>query len=258
LRAPGEPAAPSSRLRPCKSLNASQNEPRALENAPLAAHNDAGFNGDTRLKNIAWILPASVLLVATAFAAGSSTSSNGRKLYKWVDEQGVTHYGDQVPPEYATQERQVINSQGIELDHLEAQKTPEQLAEEDKRKQEGLQRASRDKNLLSTYVSVQEIERLRDQRLTLLTDQIKVTTQFLELLNGKLTKLRSSSMNYKPYSGDANAPPMPDQMAEDLVRVGNDIRTQEENLREKRAEAASMSQQFDSDIARFKELKGTH
>ena len=30
---------------------------------------------------------------------------------------------------------------------------------------------------------------------------------------------------------------MTDQLAEDLVRVGSDIRTQEENLREKRSEA---------------------
>ena len=47
-------------------------------------------------------------------------------------------------------------------------------------------------------------------------------------------------------------------MAEDLVHVGNDIRTQEENLREKRAEVAAMTQEFDSDIARYKELKGIH
>ena len=36
------------------------------------------------------------------------------------------------------------------------------------------------------------------------------------------------------------------------------IHTQEENLREKHTEAADMSQKFDADIARFKELKGTH
>jgi hypothetical protein len=65
-------------------------------------------------------------------------------------------------------------------------------------------------------------------------------------------------MRFKPYSSDANAPPMTDQVAEDLVRVGADIRTQEENLREKRAEEAAMSKQFDSDIARFKQLKGIH
>ena len=49
----------------------------------------------------------------------------------------------------------------------------------------------RDRNLLNTYGSVAEIERLRDQRLALVADQIKVKGQFLEILNGQLEKLRS-------------------------------------------------------------------
>ena len=51
---------------------------------------------------------------------------------------------------------------------------------------------------------------------------------------------------------------MTDQLAEDLVRVGSDIHTQEENLREKRTEQANMTQEFEGDITRFKELKGIH
>ena len=180
-------------------------------------------------------------------------------MYEWKDDQGITHYGDRIPPEYATQEHRVINGQGIEVERTEAQKTPEQLADEDQKKTRCRGSArNRDKNLLNTYVSVQEIEHLRDQRLTLLTDQIKVTNQFLEMLNGKLNKLRAISARYKPYSEDPNAPPMTDQLAEDLVRVGNDIRTQQENLRQKRSEEAIMSKQFESDIERFKELKGIH
>ena len=211
-----------------------------------------------RLKNIACTaLCAVILLASPGFAAGAGASS-GRTLYKWVDEQGVTHYGDRIPPEYAAQEKQVINSQGVEISRLEAQKSPEVLAAEDQKRAEAEQSRNRDRNLLNTYASVQEIERLRDQRVTLLTDQIKVTSQFLELLNGKLKKLRVSSMHFKPYSGDPKAPAMPDQIAEDLVRVGNDMRTQEQNLREKRSEESIMSRQFDSDIVRFKELKGIH
>jgi len=236
---------------------ASQIEDWPLENAWAQAHNGAGFNGVSLLKNLAWILCTSVLLVSLTFAANSSTTPT-RKMYKWVDEQGLVHYGDHIPPEYAMQEQQVMNGQGIEVNRLEAQKTPEQLAEEDQKKLEAEQRVARDKNLLNTYVSVQEIERLRDQRLNLLTDQIKVTGQFLEILNGKLKKLTANGMLYKPYSDDPKAGSMPDQIAEDLVRVSNDIRTQQENLREKRSEEATMSQQFENDIARFKELKGIH
>ncbi len=191
------------------------------------------------------------LLCSGAAAAGG----NGRTLYKWVDDQGVTHYGDRIPPEYAAQEQHIINSQGVEINRLEAQKTAEQTAADEQKKADAEQRLSRDKNLLNTYVSIQEIERLRDQRLDLVTDQIKVTTQFLDTLNGRMKKLRVSSMHFKPYNGDAKAPPMPDQVVEDLVRLATDINTQEQNLRQKHGEESTMKQQFESDIGRFKELK---
>jgi Domain of unknown function (DUF4124) len=210
-----------------------------------------------RLKNLAWVLCAVLLLAAWSFSAHAA-ASNTRKLYKWVDEQGITHYGDHIPPEYANQEQHIVNSQGVETEHVDAQKTPEQLAAEEQKKLDAEQRASRDRNLLNTYSAVSEIERLRDQRLALLSDQIKVTGQFLEILDGRMKKLRVNSMRFKPYSSDPKAAPMPDQVAEDLVRVGNDMRTQEENLREKRSEEATMRKQFESDIARFKELKGIH
>jgi Domain of unknown function (DUF4124) len=211
---------------------------------------------DMRLKTAAWILCATTVLALPGFVA--SPASNGRVVYKWVDEQGITHYGDHIPPEYAAQEQHVINSQGVEINRLDAQKTPEQLAADDKKKVDAEQSRNRDRNLLNTYASVQEIERLRDQRVTLLSDQIKVTSQFLEVLNGRLKKLRAGSLNFRPYSSDPKAPAMPDQFAEDLVRLGNDIRTQEQNLSEKHSEETTMSKQFESDIARFKELKAIH
>lgn len=210
------------------------------------------------MKQLTWIICAWISLAAAALAAGPSTPGSDKRFYEWVDEQGVKHYGDRIPPEYAAQEHRVLNAQGIELEHTEAQKTPEQLAEEDRKTVTAAERASRDRNLLNSYVSVQEIERLRDQRLALLSDQIKVTGQFLDTLNKKMSTLRVASSHFKPYSPDPKAPPMTDQLAEDLVRVSSDIVTQEDNLREKRSEEATMSRQFETDIARFKELKGIH
>ena len=198
-----------------------------------------------------------ILSLGLLLALGTTAGADGSKrtLYKWVDDQGVTHYGDRIPPEYASQEQHIINSQGVEINRLEAQKSPEQLAQEEQKRQAAEERESRDRNLLNTYVSVQEIERLRDQRLNLLTDQIKVTNQFLDTLNGRMKKLRVSSMHFRPYNTDEKAPSMPDQVAEDLVRLQNDIHTQEQNLRQKRGEEATMKKQFEGDIDRFKELK---
>ena len=215
---------------------------------------------DRFLKNVAWILCLCGLLAfplaaGAAAPTGSGPSNNGRVLYKWVDKDGVTHYGDHVPPEYASQEQHILNSQGYEIKKLDAQKSADQLAAEEKNRLDADQRQLRDKNLLSTYASVQEIERLRDQRLTLIADQIKVTTQFLENLNGRMKKMRTDSMRFRPYNADPKAPSMPDQLAEDLVRLSADMHTQEQNLKQKRSEEATMSIQFESDIDRFKELK---
>jgi len=110
--------------------------------------------------------------------------------------------------------------------------------------------------LLNTYASVQEIERLRDQRVTLLPIR---SSHFAisRSVERETEKLRVSSMHFKPYSSDPR-PRHAGSDRRDLVRVGNDMRTQEQNLREKRSEESIMSKQFDSDIARFKELKGIH
>lgn len=198
------------------------------------------------------------MLLALCCALGQPRQAVGRDVYRWVDDHGVVHYGDQVPPQYATRERDVVNSEGVVVQRMAAQKTPEQIAAEQARKRAIEEKASRDRNLLNTYVSVQEIERLRDQRLALLADQIKVTSQFLDILNGRLTRLRANSMHFQPYSHSPNAQPMPDQLADDLVRVTNDIHTQQQNLAEKHREETAMRDQFSSDIQRFKELKGIH
>jgi hypothetical protein len=238
----------------------SQTEELPLEKAARSAHNGSPLHLEDRfLKNVAWILWVCALL-ALRVAQGvpappGSPSDNGRVLYKWVDKDGVTHFGDRVPPEYASQEQHVLNSRGYEINHVDAQKSAEQLAADEQKRLDMEQSQTRDRNLLSTYASVQEIERLRDQRVQLVADQIKVTNQFLDTLNGRMKKMRGDTLRFRPYSNDPKAPPMPDQLTEDLVRLKMDMHTQEQNLLQKRAEESSMSIQFESDIDRFKELK---
>jgi len=197
---------------------------------------------------------AVMMLVAAGAPAGAQES--GRRLYKWTDDKGQVHYGDHVPDEYANQERHIFNKQGIEVEKVEAQKTPDQMAADEQKKSAAEERRRRDHNLVATFGSVEEIERLRDQRLGLLTDQIKVAVQFLEILHNRLDKLRADSMRFKPYSDKPGAAKLPDLMAEDMSRVGGDIHTQEDNLRQKRSEEADLRTQFSADITRYKELKG--
>ena len=57
-----------------------------------------------------------VLLVIAAFVLPSNSSAQaGPRLYKWTDANGVVHYGDKVPPEFANIDRDVLNTHGVQV-----------------------------------------------------------------------------------------------------------------------------------------------
>lgn len=157
-------------------------------------------------------LPAvSVALALAAFAVDSAgAASNGARnpekkgdvTYKWVDEKGITHYGDYVPPEYAKRERAVLNEEGVVIRKLEAEKSPEQRAAEALRLRDTEARKQHDQFLLNTYTSVDDIETLRDQRLEQIVGQSAAATQYVESLNSRLTGLQAKAQLFKPYSSE--------------------------------------------------------
>ena len=102
---------------------------------------------------LAVLLGAAALLAAAAYAAPSS-SKQGGIAYKWVDEQGVVHYGDHIPPQYAQQDREVLNSQGVPVGHVEAAPTPEQAAAAALKKAEVFKQRQHDSFLMSTFTEV--------------------------------------------------------------------------------------------------------
>jgi hypothetical protein len=203
------------------------------------------------------------LLLAVAIAGGSpcaGAAQPGQKekpVYKWVDEKGVVHYGDSVPAQYSKQERRILNDQGVEIGRLEAERSEAQRVEDEIRRQALASARQRDQILLTTYVSAEQIEQLRDQRLDLIDGQLKVSRQYLDTLHKRLEVLQSQAQFYSPYSSNSGAQAMPDQLAEDLVRTLNEIRMQERVLTSKNKEQTELRAQFQSDLERYRELKAS-
>jgi hypothetical protein len=208
------------------------------------------------------ITAASLLLATTALWTGSAAFGAGAtqgtsSTYRWVDEKGEVHYGDRVPPEYATKERSILNQEGVEVKRLEAQKTPEQLAADEKRDQDLAHQKQHDQFLLTTYATVKDIEALRDLRLDQIEGQIRAGTQYIESIDARLLALQGRTLVFKPYSPRQDARRMPDDLAENLVHTMNEARTQRVAMDAKRAEKESVRQQFQSDIDRYRELKSS-
>ncbi len=207
------------------------------------------------------VLVASAALGAAAAAAPASHSSQSSQkgiAYRWVDEQGVVHYGDHIPPQYASQDRAILNSQGVEVGHLDAQKTPEEEAAATRIREAQMKQRQHDAFLVSTYTSVKDIEALRDMRLDQLKGQRAAAEQYLESLRARLSSLQSRALSYRPYSTRTDAWRMPDDLAENLVHTLNELRLQSSALAAKGAEETALRAQFQSDIERYRELHAIH
>jgi hypothetical protein len=192
--------------------------------------------------------------VLAAAAANSPSTITPSKTYRWTDNNGVVHYGDSVPAEYAGKERAVLNGQGVEVGHIDGNKSAAELAQQAQAAELARQRAQRDQTLLSTYVSAKDIEALRDERLAQIEGQVQASSTYIESLATRLGALQERAMQFKPYSSDANARRMPDELAEELTRTASEAHSQRKALDAKRKEQADMRAQFESDIQRFREL----
>jgi len=188
-------------------------------------------------------------------ATTSSSTGKGAVTYRWTDDQGVVHYGDSVPPQYAQKERAVLNSRGVEMRTLDAQKTPEQLVAAQRAQQEVLKQKQHDAFLMNTYTSVKDIEALRDLRLDQLHGQRVAAEQYVDSLNSRLSALQTRAKNFKPYNSRPAAHRMPDDVAEDLVHTLNELRTQSNALTAKTEEETNVRAEFQADIERYRELR---
>ena len=212
-----------------------------------------------RASRITFLLSCAALLVGVCVASAQNpSSSKGPIAYRWVDEQGVVHYGDHIPPQYANKERQVLNSQGVEVGRQDAQKTPEQLASDAREHASQIRQRQHDAFLITTYTSVKDIEALRDVRLEQLRGQRTAAEQYVESLRSRLASLQTLALNFQPYSSNASARRMPDDLAENLVRTVNELDVQSRALAAQGEEATSLRAQFQADIERYRALHTIH
>jgi hypothetical protein len=209
------------------------------------------------------IVTTTIVVLATLYSdlsAAQNRPASREAFFRCKDRNGHIQYGDSMPEECIGQDTEVLNAKGMPVRLIEGeatrQKRLQREAEEAKVRKEKERRALRDRTLIDTFLTVEDIERLRDQRLEQLTAQYQVTEQNIANLRERQGRLQGQVARFKPYSDKPNAPPLPENLAAEMVNTVNGIRVYEESLSANRKERAELTEQFDSDIKRFKELKG--
>ncbi|GFE80888.1 hypothetical protein GCM10011487_28880 [Steroidobacter agaridevorans] len=206
-----------------------------------------------------------VAIVASgvAFAAQKQQKKSNptdEAYFRCKDVNGQQLFSDSMPMGCQGQDTEVLNAHGsvlrvIEGDRTRAARLAREAGESLERKQKQ-ERELRDRMLLETYLSVEDIERLRDQRLEMLVAQHRATEQTIVNMRERQSRLETQIARFKPYSTKPGAPPLPDHLAEEMVNTVNSMKVYEESLEKNLVEQTEIEASFSADIKRFKELKG--
>lgn len=179
------------------------------------------------------------------------------KLYKWVDDNGITHYGETIPPEYANKDRVELNKAGRVIKSEEVNTPERRLAreKEEARKREdaraALEQQRHDKTLINTYSNVQEIDLARRRSLQQVDARINVLNSYLKTASDNLLALQAEADN----NTKANKI-IPDSLQEDLQDAQDRLTKLQRDMEKPKAEKATLEKRFEADKIRYMELTG--
>ena len=194
-----------------------------------------------------------------ALAAAAGAAGREGTVYRWVDDEGIVHFDDSVPPEYRDQNKDILTFEGIKVGTIRGRRTAEELEAERVAAELALQmelQKRADKALLQTYLSIDEIRMHRDRRVELFQAQSRVTQLFLTNLSGRLLVLEREASRYQPYSDDSDAELVDPDLVDEISQTKSTIERHEANLQKFQTDELQIVARFEGDISRFKTLKG--
>jgi hypothetical protein len=197
-----------------------------------------------------------------AFAAKKKpkTSNTHEAVYRCKDANGQSHFGQSIPAVCIGRDIDVLDNTGRvvrRIDNASVLALRAEQQELEAARQKAIELAAqRDHTLLATYLTVTDIERLRDNRLEILVLQSQTTREYIANLRERENRLIQDVQRFRPYSERPHAPAVPDHLAEEMVNTINGLQVYQEELAKNTSEQTRLREEFDRDIARFKELKG--
>ncbi len=210
----------------------------------------AGTSGNATwsraLATLALLVLAALILRAPAVHATT---------YKWVDDKGVVHYTDKLPPEAINKGSVELNKQGLTVKKNDPALTPEQRrareAEEERASQAQKARdelARKDRALLQTYTTESEIDLAKSRALSTIDGQMQSSQAYSATLNKKKQELtaRLAALGDKPA---------PAALDRELANVIDELAKQADLIAAKQKEIAVATARYDADKQRWRELR---
>ncbi len=186
-------------------------------------------------------LRGAFLLACLTFFGWSGVAQ--AELYRWTTKDGIVHYGDNMPSSQAMDGYDLINPvTGETIRHIDRAKTEKELAAEaaaeqaaEKKRAAAEAQSQHDRMLLDLYVTTDDLERAKKQR--------------LDEIDGLIAQTKNAIARADARSnGD-------DQPASEKKAAFRDILQLRKNLFDLKERRNEVVKQFDSDLHRFEQLQ---
>ncbi len=179
------------------------------------------------------------------------------KIVKWVDDQGVTHYGTTIPPEYAQKGHEELNERGIKIKHVDRAPTPEEIARKQelealRREQERIvaEQRARDQVLLNMFRNEDDLIMVRDGKLAQIDGQVRIKKARVEQLKQRLSKWQAAAAARERRGKK----PTPKQL-ENLANIQSQLENTYAGIVEKKADKKRIAAKYAYELERFRQLK---
>lgn len=197
------------------------------------------------------------LLLAGLVFGGALCANVEAKLYKWVDDNGTTHYGETIPPEYANKDASRLSDKGRVEKHIERLTPDEQRTRdaEDAKKsaaqQAAIESKRRDTALLNTFSNENEIDLSRNRNLQQVEARINSISTMLNSAKAVLAEHRKEQDGLLQQNKNT-----PKSLLEDIEESEAHVAKLQKELAQNEQERANVQARFEADKARYRELRG--
>lgn len=200
-------------------------------------------------------LPARVVIASALLLALFAALPAHPATYKWVDEKGVVHYTDKLPPEIANKGGTMLDKQARPVKKIDPAPSAEQVrareAEDEQRRlmaKANEEIARRDRALVSSYTTEGEIDLARSRALGTIDAQLDSSHAYTSQLVKRREELaaRRAALAGKP---------LPAALEREIESTESEFEKTAALIDQKKKERVAVLARYDADRARWRELK---
>lgn len=176
----------------------------------------------------------------------------------WTNRDGVRECGNVVPPEYAQQGHVEKSDEGFVVRTQKRAKTQAEVDQERKREAENAtqqhlhsEQTKRDRVLLATFTTLSDLMLTRDSQVRVIDSRIDHTRHIADKLAERRRELMSEAAGL-----ERSGKKVPESLHQEITEVQRQIEENLSSIEERNRERAELEAKFESDLARYKILKG--